>query len=285
MSQIGSHHDEVDPRAAFENWLEDVPADPSTMVCCWRCAKTVSNAKGICPFCRASLSPARNLLPDAATAHPEATAVIRLIGVFAVLLLTSVVFGLLIRFGFSTEVTYKQQLKYMLGVEGVDTVLVLFAYFWLRPASPVSAPPTVRNGAWVTAFPLLAVLLGVNFAFHAFLRWFAQLPLPPSEAAEMSKTAWLTLLAVCIQPALIEELFFRRVALDTLHPVMGMHAAVLVSAVMFGMAHIGTPLSIPVLMLLGVALGYARLASNGLVLPTLMHFFHNLAVLGFEFCR
>src|SRR5258708_36568856 len=88
----------------------------------------------------------------------------------------------------------------------------------------------------------------------------------------------LVLVSYCLEPALIEELFFRYLALDTLRGVMNVHAAVAVSSVMFGLAHIGVPLSIPMLALVGVALGYARVASGRLALPVLLHFLHNFVI-------
>jgi membrane protease YdiL (CAAX protease family) len=48
---------------------------------------------------------------------------------------------------------------------------------------------------------------------------------------------------------------------------------------MFGVAHIGVPLSIPILILVGFAFAGARIASRGLALPISLHFLHNLAIL------
>ncbi len=92
-------------------------------------------------------------------------------------------------------------------------------------------------------------------------------------------------LAVCVQPALMEELFFRYLALGVLRSSVGVHTAVLVTSVMFAMAHIGAPLGLPVLFVLGIGLGYARVASGGMLLPMAMHFLHNAAVMAIErFC-
>jgi CAAX protease family protein len=80
----------------------------------------------------------------------------------------------------------------------------------------------------------------------------------------------------------VEEWFFRYLALGSLRPFVGVHGAVLISAVMFGTAHIFNPLGIPMLMVVGVVLGYARVASGGMLLPILMHFGHNAAILLIE---
>ena len=84
---------------------------------------------------------------------------------------------------------------------------------------------------------------------------------------------------MCVQPAVIEELFFRHLLLGHLRPHVGMHGAVWVSAVGFGMAHLGNPVGWPVLILLGAGLGYARTLSGTLALPIALHFLHNLCVL------
>ena len=95
---------------------------------------------------------------------------------------------------------------------------------------------------------------------------------------------WLTwiLVTICIQPAIVEELFFRHVALGAAREVMSARNAVLISSLLFAMAHLGTPLSLPTLAMLGMALGALRIFSGGLLLPILFHFFHNLIVVLLE---
>ncbi len=51
---------------------------------------------------------------------------------------------------------------------------------------------------------------------------------------------------------------------------------------MFALAHLYNPLGLPFLLLMGIMLGYARAYSGGLLLPMLMHFGHNFAVLFLE---
>jgi membrane protease YdiL (CAAX protease family) len=47
---------------------------------------------------------------------------------------------------------------------------------------------------------------------------------------------------------------------------------------MFGLAHLGVPLSVPILILIGVMLGYARVLTGGVCIPILLHFIHNMLV-------
>src|SRR5262249_55571120 len=83
---------------------------------------------------------------------------------------------------------------------------------------------------------------------------------------------------VCLMPAVFEELFFRHLALGSLREHIGVHGSVWISSVMFGMAHIGATLSVPILILLGVYFGYARVVSGGLLLPMMLHFVHNAVI-------
>ncbi len=87
------------------------------------------------------------------------------------------------------------------------------------------------------------------------------------------------MLLACVQPALVEEWFFRHLALRTLQGATTTRGAVLISSVMFGMAHVGAPFSIPYLTVCGLALGYVRVRAHSLALPMLMHFAHNAFVL------
>jgi membrane protease YdiL (CAAX protease family) len=63
---------------------------------------------------------------------------------------------------------------------------------------------------------------------------------------------------------------------------MGDHGAIWVSAVMFGLLHLYNPLGMPMLIVVGAGLGYMRLVSGGMLLPMLMHGFHNALVIALE---
>jgi membrane protease YdiL (CAAX protease family) len=86
-------------------------------------------------------------------------------------------------------------------------------------------------------------------------------------------------LLMAVQPAIVEELFFRYFALNALRDAAGPHAAVWVSAVMFALAHVYNPLGLPWLLVAGVVWGYWRVASGGLALTMLLHFTHNALML------
>ncbi|MSR32060.1 MAG: CPBP family intramembrane metalloprotease [Gemmataceae bacterium] len=135
----------------------------------------------------------------------------------------------------------------------------------------------VRWTVWLVSPLLLAAVLVLNIAYHMALREFVELP---EEIKQNWTLLWIALAAV--QPALVEELFFRYLALGAFSRIMGIHAAVWISSVLFSLAHIYSPLSMPYLFLAGLMLGYLRVGSGGLLLPMVAHFLHNLFVIWYE---
>lgn len=81
--------------------------------------------------------------------------------------------------------------------------------------------------------------------------------------------------AICIQPAIFEELAFRGVILSALGKALAASEAVIVSALFFMTLHL-TIGSFPHLFLIGLGLGYLRIRTGSLVPGMLMHFTHNL---------
>jgi membrane protease YdiL (CAAX protease family) len=211
---------------------------------------------------------------------------LRLFAAMGIMLLVSLVGGLAIRTAGSagdawSRPTIDNALPPIVMLEAIDTLVVVWA-LWrirIRPATPRKALSS-RLLAWPAFAPVLLALLAFNCGYHWLLREVGHFDLiePQWLAGPGPAAAWFV--AICVQPAIVEELFFRYLAIGVLRGVTGVHAAVIISAVMFGMAHLGVPLSIPVLIVLGVGLGYARIASGGLALPMAMHFAHNAAVLG-----
>jgi membrane protease YdiL (CAAX protease family) len=101
---------------------------------------------------------------------------------------------------------------------------------------------------------------------------------------ETTRITLFTVVLTCVQPAIVEELFFRYLALGALSRATTMTTAVWVSAVMFAMAHIYNPLGLPYLFLAGVVFALARLY-GGLLLPMILHLLHNFAVMAIEVAR
>jgi membrane protease YdiL (CAAX protease family) len=173
----------------------------------------------------------------------------------------------------------------MLVFEGLDTVIVLLGI--LAASRPLArAAAGNRPLTWAVAAPGFLVLLGVNLGYHQLLKWLVS-PYQDANAPQIIdislKDGWWAVLLVCVQPAVVEELFFRYLLFGHLRPHLGLHGAVWLTAVIFGMAHLGNIPGWPVLILLGAGLGYARAYSGTLALPILLHFLHNFAVLVIDY--
>jgi uncharacterized protein len=277
------------PSFGFSETSPDPPAitpEAEGEVECWRCGKFISAEMPTCPFCAAKLL--RESLPD--TTAPSAAAfaaqpVTRLFIVFSALLVISLAVGF-----FHQGMDYLsphhppprqgQVVAETLILEAVDTLIVLLAWAWIGRCRPEPLPaPTRRLAVWVLAGPALGCMLILNLLYHWYLRqWLNMIPVDVIFARDKTYLGWW-ILAVCIQPAVIEELFFRYLSFGILRPVLGGQVTVWVTASMFAAAHIYVPLSLPVLFTLGVVLGYARLGSGGVWLPIILHFLHNAAVL------
>lgn len=203
---------------------------------------------------------------------------------FGLLLGTSVLYGALTAFGLEQasrpRPSPEAQLRMMLGVEVVDTGIVAVALLLIgRPTRWARLATTSEAWLWVSSVAGIGLVVAVNAAYHFVLRGYLGVPAQRDTLVAATGITPLVLIAYCVQPAVIEELFFRYLALDSLRNVMGVHAAVAVASIMFGMAHVGVPLSIPMLTLVGVVFGYARVVSGRLALPMLLHFLHNLIIL------
>jgi membrane protease YdiL (CAAX protease family) len=167
--------------------------------------------------------------------------------------------------------------------EVADSVLVVVALAWVpvRFRHP-SATFLRRIVVWTAFLLVVAGLVALNARYHKYLRdTIHVVPWEEELLAQRDRLpAWFLL--ICVQPAIIEELFFRYLALGVLRSVVKVHAAVWISAAMFTLAHIGVPLSMPVLLLVGVGLGYARVASGHMLLPMFLHFMHNAVFLSIQ---
>jgi membrane protease YdiL (CAAX protease family) len=265
--------------------------DPAASVVCRRCNKTVAAHLLKCPYCEARLpatfaagalgsADAAALSVDTATT----TAVTRLL-VFYVLLLSTNLLAHWIAKGLVDERHPDKDISQTVVVltatmELIDTAIVLIALAAIPRPPPLAVSPRARTLGWITGPFILAIVLALNFAYHALLENYVQFPHWAHDRDPMP-IGWAIVL-VCIQPGIVEELFFRFIALGTLTRVMGVGAAIIVSSIMFGMAHSAVLLSIPILTVVGIGLGVVRVWSGSILLPMLLHALHNAVVLYLE---
>jgi membrane protease YdiL (CAAX protease family) len=277
---------------------------PVALESCWRCGKQVSTVAVLCPFCRARLlsqAPVEAVNHDhenddrfqivergARSVHAvhkdKPTPMVAILWLYMAIMATSIVWGFISGFGLKKDVVgagaAESMIMRMSILEAIDSVIVITACLAYRPPKwNWWKGPGRATIAWIGGIILLGALLAINLAFHALLRDILKLPDVKDELFSLQEYRGLLIGLICVQPAIFEELFFRYLTLGHLRSLMGVHGAVFVSGFMFGLAHIGQPLGIPVLILIGVGLGYARVWGGTLLLPMVMHFIHNLVVL------
>jgi membrane protease YdiL (CAAX protease family) len=168
--------------------------------------------------------------------------------------------------------------------EAIATLLVLFTFAAAGRPPRILPSPRRRSVTWLFAPFALLLLLAFNFAYGHVIKQYVGKP-PFFEYVDITDvihSTWLLILLVCIQPGVVEELFFRHLMLGHFRNLMGNHGAVWASAVLFGAVHIHNQPGLPVLIVLGAGLGYLRLYSGSLLLPMLAHGVHNGVVLAFH---
>lgn len=254
------------------------PVIEATPIACRRCRNLFDPGSPACPFCGAVNREAKAAGARTADAVSVVTSDQALMAVctwYALILGVDVLFGLAMSF---SRVEWSDW--YLFAVLSNDAIFVtatIIAWWKTRSLPKTLDRVLPRAASWALALPMLALALGVNMVYHLALNRLGQIPVG-QDFDELLGSMAAVIMLICVEPALFEELFFRGVAWKALRHHMGPHATILVTSAMFGMAHIGVPLSVPALFFVGVVLGYVRLWSGGLVLPMTLHFLHNLYV-------
>jgi membrane protease YdiL (CAAX protease family) len=262
-------------------------ADSHPLTMCWRCGLPVSEDLASCPHCAARLfttatGPFPLSAPLPAASH---TSFDLLFKSYIILLVIGIIHACVL--GFTVNPKHRGGLNradrnamftQIAVVETIDTAVIAWAVYatWGLMARP-SPPQRLRITAWILAIPALGSLLALNIGYHALLRKMIHAPLVSDEM--MHQFDLIAFLTICIQPAVVEEAYCRLFALDCLRGPLGRHAAVWISATMFGFLHVAVLPSVPYLIVVGAVLAYLRLASGTLLLPILVHLVHNLVIL------
>ena len=263
----------ADALASAEQVAE--PAPP-VVITCWRCGLATPDAVH-CDHCHAVLKKedAVRKKKDERRRNPK---VFTLILAYLAMLCTSIVYSVILHG--SEYVTEKQAEQGLMIIEAIDLVLTLSLFLFL--GRRIMRIPSMRTRilTWLIA---PGVSVGVFFLSHWYVEMLRRrFSLDWMYTSSHMELDWYHVLSIAVYPAFVEELFFRYFAYGTLRLVTNVHAAVFLSALMFALAHLYNPLGLPFLLLMGIMLGYARAYSGGLLLPMLMHFGHNFAVLYLE---
>jgi len=268
--------DAGDARDAAGGPLDDGPplapsVVESPLVECWRCGLKVHAAAGVCPHCRApGLGGAPMTIPSAAAPPPLVKVFVGYAGMFVL----SLIWGWILHAGPRQSDEFLDAGTAVF--ESVDTVITLAVWAWIGRLRTPAPGWQLRITAWLAAPVALGLVMAVNVGYRAVVEQFVH----GEWLRDLDRTPDWSLFNVllwAVQPAIVEELFFRYLAYGAVRAVSGVHTAVWVSAVMFAVAHIYNPLGLPWLLVCGVVLGYFR-AGGGVALPMLMHFAHNLVM-------
>lgn len=150
----------------------------------------------------------------------------------------------------------------------------------MRRLGLVAAPPRALAGAllvggsfWILVWQLLAPLL-VRFGGDESVRELERLIL----SADVPPIVLIGLLALV--PAVCEELLHRGAVARALEPALGRRGAILLSALIFGLAHVSWIRLAPTAAL-GLVLAYATLASRSLWPAMLLHLTNNASAILF----
>jgi uncharacterized protein len=272
---------------------EDPPLDP-----CWRCQKPFAADDEMCPYCRAQrvgrAKPANRVRQSgrqksvarvrrsSSNTSPIylGSLLSRTLVAYGLLLVSSIVVGVVIYISVRAGRVLNLNDRLTLMCCASAAVVIIVTIFLATTDIPKTQQQSPATGlTWFLAFPALAIVLVINRGSSLWIQdLFAigKIPNPLANASDVQQILFCVLLTVI--PAIIEELFFRRAIFNVFLEFMGCQATVWLTAFLFAMAHIDQPFGMPVLFLLGVLLGYARLGTGSIILPIVLHFLHNAVV-------
>lgn len=148
-------------------------------------------------------------------------------------------------------------------------------------------PVLARAGpAWcfAAAIPAAALtFLLATFLTGAVARWM-QLEEQSyiADYVEAGYGPWMPLLIIAVCPGIFEELAFRGVITASLSSLLERREVLIVTALLFAILHL-SPVSIPHLFIIGLALGLLRNVSGSLYPGMVLHFCHNALVVASEY--
>ena len=161
-----------------------------------------------------------------------------------------------------------------------DSTLVLLTFALCRNSIlPSRGLGKRRILGWSLAVPAIAILLLANFGYHRLMLTLSGTQAPAPQLSPVTDYWWWSVALVCVQPAIVEELFFRKLAFDYFCEATSPGTAAFVSAMMFAAVHTAGFLGIPYLVAFGVCLAWLRWFTGSLALTMGLHFLHNLLLL------
>ncbi len=162
---------------------------------------------------------------------------------------------------------------------GIILALVLFIARGLAPAVlGLRAPESWRAAAgWIAASIVLIWVIGA--ALNPFLEAGEEQGLVPDDWDPDRAAAFAAnFVIVALVAPVVEELTYRGLGFAAVQQFFGGGAAVVVTALAFGLAH-GLVIALPVLTIFGLILGWLRLRTKSVYPPIILHSIFNGAAL------
>lgn len=129
---------------------------------------------------------------------------------------------------------------------------------------------------WLTVRIMAPLAPGLGEEVHPTIQWLRSGDIPWTD------TALLWLAAVVVAPV-AEELFFRGVLQNALHPVLGNSwSAIGLASAAFALVHAEQPATLPAIFLLSVLLGYLYQRNDNIMAPTMVHALFNARTMLWE---
>lgn len=176
------------------------------------------------------------------------------------------------------EVTL-ENLTMILLVSNLITILIISLFFTLRKKNPAEEV-MLRPVKW-SLLPICALYgIALNIVISVTMSF---LPLPTEMVDELNNqyeglfggtNIVIEILNTAVLTGLVEEIFFRGLALSRLKKGMGRVAAVVVSAVIFGLFH-GAFIAVCYATVLGLVFGFLAERHNSILPTVICHMFFN----------
>lgn len=141
----------------------------------------------------------------------------------------------------------------------------------IRSIFPIKARLT-KNPIGYTLF-VFGICILFNLFMNLLFPWYRDIFVAEPEIYESTTDIILYFISAAVLPAIFEELVFRGICISCLRPV-GTKFAVIVSAAIFGLAHVD-PLQSMFAFLFGLLIGGAFVATGSIWPGVLLHFFNN----------
>jgi membrane protease YdiL (CAAX protease family) len=193
-------------------------------------------------------------------------------GLFGLLLLSSLVFGLAPKSDFRPWL-------YVAASAVNAAVVFAFVISRFRTLAPLLLLPRIPAG---TAFQLVLVSLGVALALSGYFMLLRYMGVPMMDSALVYKKAawpaWSMFITLSVTPAIVEELAFRGIIQSSLSQVSSATEAWLIQAALFSVLHL-SPIIFPSHFVMGLWFGWLRYRTESLYPGMLMHGLWNATVL------